>query len=606
MSAFHPLGTTEDSHPLTVAPAELPFHNDDDDDAWTPPTLPGEPHIPASTSARASRTRGGAGGSVSSPLDPLRSSTTTRTGAAVGIGLANGDGAGAEEESYKRAVNKNSHDNGGSSSRNHGAAGGGQREWERGPGAGGGRAGQAVSMGGESRMLSSVHSFSLHSYYAPTFCDACGQLLIGIMQQGLQCTVCRMNIHPECRATPCSDDHRCRRPESVQISPGVDGSRVMGVRLKPGYPGGSNRSIGARSADAPPVEDPLNSDWHRQLVANKQLWVPDSVAAGCMVCSRPFNLVLRRHHCRRCGTCMCGWCSHTAVSDKILSVNQTTGEVVRLSSGDPVRCCTPCTRVLDQQLARALQRKGWGANHGTPAAIDAVRRRFSGPSSTGTPFVAAGGGGYAATLPVLSAQDTTESFDGGGFAPPASASRSNGSGNGNGNTAQAKGDSFGAEECGSSNYPDGRDGGGYSDRADGGAAGAGGIDDPLTRASQQKQQQQQQQQAPPPPPRWLEEQKTTSEVPSWLGQSSLGSSRRTGSATSAGRAPIPVAERQEQHQHREYQQQEYQQQEYQHQEYRQQEYRQQGESLEDAGGVWGEGSAGVEETTDWSNSGSVV
>lgn len=38
----------------------------------------------------------------------------------------------------------------------------------------------------ESRTLSSVHSFRLHSYYAPTFCDACGQLLIGIMQQGLQ------------------------------------------------------------------------------------------------------------------------------------------------------------------------------------------------------------------------------------------------------------------------------------------------------------------------------------------------------------------------------------------------------------------------------------
>lgn len=37
-----------------------------------------------------------------------------------------------------------------------------------------------------SRTLSMVHSFRLHSYYAPTFCDVCSQLLIGIMQQGLQ------------------------------------------------------------------------------------------------------------------------------------------------------------------------------------------------------------------------------------------------------------------------------------------------------------------------------------------------------------------------------------------------------------------------------------
>lgn len=52
-------------------------------------------------------------------------------------------------------------------------------------------------------------------------------------------------------------------------------------------------------------------------VRSNQLWVPDSVVTACMVCSRPFNLVVRRHHCRRCGTCMCGWCSHMAVSDKV-------------------------------------------------------------------------------------------------------------------------------------------------------------------------------------------------------------------------------------------------------------------------------------------------
>lgn len=80
-----------------------------------------------------------------------------------------------------------------------------------------------------------------------------------------------MNLHPECRNTPCSDDHRCRPPESVQIPPGVDDSRVMGVRLKPGYPGGNNKigsgaGAGGGGAAGAPVEDPLNSDWHQQLV----------------------------------------------------------------------------------------------------------------------------------------------------------------------------------------------------------------------------------------------------------------------------------------------------------------------------------------------------
>ncbi|CAN0244213.1 unnamed protein product [Pylaiella littoralis] len=617
MSSFHPLGSTADSHPLTASRVDLPFHDDDDDVAWTPPSLPGETRIPPAGTGRAGRTSGAGGGSSSrSPLDPLHSSGSGGGGGGGGGSFANGHGddrAAAEEESYGRTVNKHSNiinnsrsgSSGGSSgiTTNNSAAGGGRRERDRAPPtttrAGGSIAKAAV--GAESRTLSSVHSLRLHSYYAPTFCDACSQLLIGIMQQGLQCEVCRMNLHPECRATPCSHDHRCRPPESVQIPPGVDESRIMGVRLKPGYPGGNNgigSGGGGGVAGGAPVQDPLESDWHQQLVQNNQLWVPDSVAAGCMVCSRPFNLVLRRHHCRRCGTCMCGWCSHTAVSDKVLSVNQVTGAVTRLSSTEPVRCCTPCTRVLDQQLARALQRRGWGAGHGTPASIDAVRKRFQGATSTSVPFVAAGGGGYAATLPVLMSSEATESHDGGGVAPPARVAP-------RGYTSPGRADGGGGfGSSGGGSYSGAGEGNGYGGSggpadvaARGGASGIGIGDDPLARVSQQQRL------SPPPPPQWREEpQPAAGEVPSWLGKSSLGSSRRAaGTATSTSRAPVPKAEQQQQ--------------QYQHQHQHQRIRQQQQESVEneaggvwgdDAGGVWGEQSAGTEEATDWSNSGSVV
>lgn len=70
--------------------------------------------------------------------------------------------------------------------------------------------------------------------------------------------------------------------------------------------------------------------------------------------------------CRCLRMCCCSssgffrvWCASCV--PKILSVNQTTGAVVSLSSGEPVRCCTPCTRVLDQQLTRALQVRFRGA-----------------------------------------------------------------------------------------------------------------------------------------------------------------------------------------------------------------------------------------------------
>ncbi|KAM7539621.1 hypothetical protein Aperf_G00000027166 [Anoplocephala perfoliata] len=42
------------------------------------------------------------------------------------------------------------------------------------------------------------HKFRIHSYMRPTFCEHCGSMLFGIMRQGLQCEVCKVNIHRRC------------------------------------------------------------------------------------------------------------------------------------------------------------------------------------------------------------------------------------------------------------------------------------------------------------------------------------------------------------------------------------------------------------------------
>ncbi|XP_050530669.1 serine/threonine-protein kinase D1 isoform X2 [Daktulosphaira vitifoliae] len=42
------------------------------------------------------------------------------------------------------------------------------------------------------------HTLIVHSYKTPTFCDYCGQMLFGIVRQGLKCSGCNLNYHKRC------------------------------------------------------------------------------------------------------------------------------------------------------------------------------------------------------------------------------------------------------------------------------------------------------------------------------------------------------------------------------------------------------------------------
>jgi len=50
---------------------------------------------------------------------------------------------------------------------------------------------------------------------------------------------------------------------------------------------------------------------------SKNHWKPDSEVSCCADCNRPFTLIFRRHHCRRCGDIFCNQCtSFTARLDQ--------------------------------------------------------------------------------------------------------------------------------------------------------------------------------------------------------------------------------------------------------------------------------------------------
>lgn len=63
------------------------------------------------------------------------------------------------------------------------------------------------------------HTLAVHSYKAPTFCDFCGEMLFGLVRQGLKCDDCNLNFHKRCvNKVPdnCSKADPHRRSSTLQ------------------------------------------------------------------------------------------------------------------------------------------------------------------------------------------------------------------------------------------------------------------------------------------------------------------------------------------------------------------------------------------------------
>ena len=113
------------------------------------------------------------------------------------------------------------------------------------------------------------------------------------------------------------------RAESTDSS--VGGAPVVNNRGGLGSPYGSGKNTAAHRA---------MGQVSATLEANAAHWIPDRICNKCMLCSTSFHIFLRKHHCRKCGACVCADCAPS----------NNTKPVLELGLTEAVRHCSSCYR----------------------------------------------------------------------------------------------------------------------------------------------------------------------------------------------------------------------------------------------------------------------
>uniref|UniRef100_A0A182SIT0 Phorbol-ester/DAG-type domain-containing protein n=1 Tax=Anopheles maculatus TaxID=74869 RepID=A0A182SIT0_9DIPT len=85
------------------------------------------------------------------------------------------------------------------------------------------------------------HALNVHSYKAPTFCDFCGEMLFGLVRQGLKCDGCGLNYHKRCAIKVPNNCSRVEHTGVLQQSQSQqhsNGSNTSGSGRRSGSAGG--------------------------------------------------------------------------------------------------------------------------------------------------------------------------------------------------------------------------------------------------------------------------------------------------------------------------------------------------------------------------------
>ncbi|CAH1164122.1 unnamed protein product [Phaedon cochleariae] len=180
------------------------------------------------------------------------------------------------------------------------------------------------------------HALSVHSYKTPTFCDFCGEMLFGLVRQGLKCDGCGQNYHKRCVV---------KVPNNCTYTLAEEKQRRRSTNLQvPRSPsGGSNTSLA--SANSTQTEDSGLSNNRSPSLGGRPVWVEKELSSRVKI---PHTFVLHTYTrptvCQYCKKLLkglykqglqCKDCNYNAHKKCIPKVpKDCTGELPRDASGN--------------------------------------------------------------------------------------------------------------------------------------------------------------------------------------------------------------------------------------------------------------------------------
>uniref|UniRef100_A0A3B3UNK0 protein kinase C n=1 Tax=Poecilia latipinna TaxID=48699 RepID=A0A3B3UNK0_9TELE len=196
------------------------------------------------------------------------------------------------------------------------------------------------------------HALYVHSYKAPAFCDDCGEMLWGLVRQGLKCEGCGLNYHKRCAfKIPNNCSGRKRRLSNVSLpGPTLSVARPPSTELPP-LSSGRIRTTG--------VGRPI---WMEKMVLGR-VKVPHTFSIHtytrptiCQYCKRLLKGLFRQGlQCKDCKFNCHKRCAAKVPRDCLGEVDFNGGDPVRSGSGSGAEPLSPS---LDPEASMEVEQEG--------------------------------------------------------------------------------------------------------------------------------------------------------------------------------------------------------------------------------------------------------